>query len=61
VALVQTRTHAKNRVHTVLAETHSKRSSVVTDLCGKRGRQMRAALIAGERDPQRRAALALGR
>ena len=61
VALVQTRTQAKNRAHTVLEDTHSKRSSVVTDLCGKSGRKMPAALIAGERDPQRLSALALGR
>ena len=61
MALVQTRTHAKNRVHTVLEETHIKRSSVGTALCGNSGRQMLAALIAGERDPQRLAALALGR
>jgi transposase len=61
VALVQTRTHAKNRVHTVREDPHIKRSSVVPDLCGTRGRQMRAAVIAGERDPQRLAALALGR
>ena len=61
MALVQTRPHAKNRVHTVREETNIQRSSVVTELLGNSGRQMRAALIAGERDPQRLSALALGR
>jgi transposase len=61
VALVQTRTQAKNRVHKVLEDTNIKLSSVVTDLFGKSGRQMLAALIAGERDPKRLSALALGR
>jgi transposase len=61
VALVQTRTQAKNRVHKVLEDTNVKLSSVVTDLFGKSGRQMLAALIAGQRDPHTLAALALGR
>jgi transposase len=61
VALVQTRTQAKNRVHKVLEDTNVKLSSVVTDLFGTSGRRMLAALIAGERDPRPLAALALGR
>jgi transposase len=61
VALVQTRTQAKTRVHKVREDTHSKLSSVVTDLCGTSGRQMLAALSAGERDPKRLSVLALGR
>ena len=59
VALVQTRTQAKNRVHKVLEDTHVKLSSVVTDLFGVSGRRMLAALIAGERDANTLAALAL--
>jgi hypothetical protein len=43
VALVQTRTQAKNRVHKVLEDTHVKLSSVVTDLFGVSGRRMLAA------------------
>ena len=61
VALVQTRTQAKNRVHKVLEDTNVKLSSVVTDLFGKSGRRMLAALIAGERDAHKLAMLALGR
>jgi transposase len=61
VALVQTRTQAKNRVHKVLEDTNIKLSSVVTDLFGTSGRHMLAALIAGERDANTLAALALGR
>ena len=61
VALVQTRTQAKNRVHKVLEDTNVKLSSVVTDLFGVSGRRMLAALIAGERDANTLAALALGK
>jgi transposase len=61
VALVQTRSQAKNRVHKVLEDTNVKLASVVTDLFGVSGRRMLAALIAGERDPQALAGLALGR
>src|SRR5262249_43178491 len=61
VALVQTRSQAKNRVHKVLEDTNVKVASVVTDLFGVSGRRMLAALIAGERAPQALAGLALGR
>ena len=61
VALVQTRTQAKNRVHKVLEDTNVKLSSVVTDLFGVSGRRMLAAFIAGERDANPLAALALGK
>src|SRR5215831_17909217 len=57
VALVQTRSQAKNRVHKVLEDTNVKVASVVTDLFGVSGRRMLAALIAGERDPQALAGL----
>jgi len=60
VALIQTRAQAKNRVLKVLEDTNIKLTSVVTDVFGRSGRRMLAALIAGERDPQRLAALALG-
>jgi transposase len=60
VALVQTRSQSKHRVYKSLEDTNSKLASVVTDLFGKSGRRMLAALLAGERDPPTRAALALG-
>jgi transposase len=60
VALIQTRAQAKNRVIKVLEDTNLKLTSVITDLFGKSGRRMLAALIAGERDPKTLAALALG-
>jgi transposase len=60
VALIQTRAQAKNRVIKVLEDTNLKLTSVVTDLFGKSGRRMLAALITGERDPKTLAALALG-
>jgi transposase len=60
VALIQARTQAKNRVVKVLEDTNIKLTSVVSDLFGRSGRRMLAALVAGERDPQTLAALALG-
>ena len=42
-------------------DTHSKLARVVADLFGVSGRQMLAACIAGERDPQALATLARGR
>jgi transposase len=60
VALIQARTQAKTRVVKVREETHSKRTSVVSELCGRSGRRMLAAWLAGERDPKPLAALALG-
>jgi transposase len=61
VALVQTRSQAKNRVTKVLEDTNIKLSSVVADLFGASGRRMLSALIAGEREPKALAALARGR
>src|SRR5262249_31897593 len=52
VALVQTRSPSKNRVHKLLEDTNLKLGSVVSDLFGVTGRRMLAALVAGERDPQ---------
>ena len=61
VALIQTRTQAKNRIQAVLEDTNIKLASVASDVFGKSGRQMLDALIAGERDPQKLAAMALGK
>jgi transposase len=60
VVFIQTRAQATNRVIKVLEDTHLKLTSVVTDLFGRSGRRMLAAVIAGERDPKQLAALALG-
>jgi transposase len=60
VALIQARTQANNRVVKVLEETKIKLTSVVSELFGRSGRRMLAALMAGERDPKTLAALALG-
>ena len=61
VGLIQTRTQAKNRVTKVLEDTNIKGASVVADLLGVSGRRMLAALIAGERNPQVLADLAVRR
>jgi len=61
VGLIQTRTQAKNRVTKVLEDTNIKVASVVADLFGVSGRRMLAALIAGERNPQVLANLAVRR
>src|SRR5205814_5758449 len=61
VGLIQTRTQAKNRVTKVLEDTNIKVASVVADLFGVSGRRMLAALIAGERNPQVLADLAVRR
>jgi transposase len=60
VALIQARTPAKNRVVNVREDTNITRTSVVSDLFGRSGRRMLAALLAGEGDPKTLAALALG-
>jgi transposase len=60
VALIQARTPAKSRVVTGLEDTNIKLTSVVSDLFGRSGRRMLAALLAGERDPKTLAALARG-
>jgi transposase len=52
VALVQTRSQNKHRVHTLLEDTNLTLGSVGSDLFGVTGRRMLAALVAGERDPQ---------
>jgi hypothetical protein len=52
VALIQARTQLKNRVVKVLEDTNIKLASVVSDLFGRSGRRMLAALVAGEHDPK---------
>lgn len=61
VALVQTRTQAKNRVHKALEDSGIKLASVVSDLFGKSARQMLDKLVAGEREPKALARLAIGK
>jgi transposase len=56
--LVAVRTAEKNRVEKLLEDAQIKLSTVVSDIFGVSGRQMLAALIAGESDPQALAQLA---
>jgi transposase len=58
--LVRDRATVVNRVHKVLEEANIKLASVVTDVLGKSGRDMIAALIAGQTDPDPLAELARG-
>jgi transposase len=60
VSLVQTRTHAKNRVYKILEDTNITLASVVSEVCGKSARRMLEALVAGERDAAKLSAMALG-
>jgi transposase len=60
-SLVRDRTRQVQRIHDVLEDAGIKLSIVATDIMGVSGRAMLAALIAGERDPERLADLALGR
>lgn len=59
-SLVAERTAEKQRVEKLLEDTGIKLSVVASDIFGVSGRQMMAALIAGERDPQVLADLARG-
>lgn len=61
VALVQSRSQAKNRVHKTLEDSNIKLASVAADLFGVSGRRLLAAFIAGERDPHALASFARGR
>lgn len=58
---VQERTREIQRMTKVLEDAQIKLNSVVTDPMGKSARLMMRALIAGERDPEVMADLALGR
>ncbi len=60
-ALSEEQGRVANRIHKVLQDANIKLSSVATDILGKSGRRMLAAIIAGERNPERLAELALGR
>ncbi|EQD34083.1 transposase IS116/IS110/IS902 family protein, partial [mine drainage metagenome] len=59
--LVHERTRHKQRTEKLLEDSLVKISSVVSDIFGLSGRQMLAALIAGERDPEVLAEMAHGR
>src|ERR671910_395044 len=61
IDLVGARTAEKNRVEKLLEDACIKLSVVASDIFGVSGRQMMAALIAGERDPKLLAQLARGR
>ena len=59
-SLIRDRVKAINRVHKLLETANIKLASVVTDIMGVSGRAMLNALVAGETDPYRLAALARG-
>jgi len=59
--LVATRTAEKQRVEKLLEDAQIKLSVVASDIFGVSGRDMLAALLAGERDPKALAQLARGR
>jgi transposase len=58
--LVRERAMVVNRIHKVLEDAHIKLACVVSDILGKSGRDMIAAMIAGETDPDPLAELARG-
>jgi transposase len=58
--LVAARTAEKQRAEKMLEDAQIKLSAVVSDIFGVSGRQMLAALIAGQRDPRALAQLARG-
>lgn len=59
-SLIRDRVKAANRVHKLLEGANIKLSNVVTDVLGVSGRAMLDALVAGETDPAKLAALARG-
>lgn len=59
--LTRDRTRVKQRLEKLLEDALIKLSTVATDIFGKSGRAMLEALIAGERDPEKLADMALGR
>jgi transposase len=61
VDLVEARTAEKQRVEKLLEDAQIKLSVVASDIFGVSGRQMMAALVAGERDPKVLAQMAHGR
>ena len=58
---IEERTREAQRLDKVLQDAGVKLSSVATDILGKSGRDMLAALVAGSRDPEALAELARGR
>jgi transposase len=54
-------TRCVNRIHKVLQDANIKLSSVATDVMGLSGRDILAALVAGQDDPQKLAELARGK
>ena len=58
--LVEDRTRHKQRLEKLLEDSMIKLSTVASDIFGKSGRAMLEALIAGERDPEVLADMALG-
>src|SRR3954469_20643157 len=61
VDLVGVRTAEKNRVEKLLEDACIKLSVVASDIFGVSGREMLAAMIAGERDPKKLADMARSR
>ena len=61
IGLVSDQTREKNRVEKLLEDAQIKLSVVASDIFGMSGRDMMAALIAGERNPQALAQLARSR
>jgi transposase len=60
-ALIRERTREVNRVQKVLEDANIKLASVASDVMGVSGREMLAAVIAGNDDPEALAQLAKGR
>jgi transposase len=61
VKVVQERARVVNRVQKVLESANVKLASVVSDVLGVSGKQMLAAMVAGQTDPEALASLAKGR
>ena len=59
--LIREQTRIVNRIHKTLEDANLKLGAVASDILGKSGRAMLAALVAGERNPRKLAALAEGR
>ncbi len=59
--LVQERAQEVNRLHTVLESANIKLGAVASDVLGTSGRDMLAALVAGQQDPDTLAELARGK
>jgi transposase len=59
--LIEERSREVNRVHKVLEDANLKLASVATDIMGVSGREMLAAIIAGQQDPAALAQLAKAR